>query len=112
MKILLKVVPIVAAVLLSACVNTGGETTSQAAGLCQVSNAVLGQIDQSLPTLQLWKAVLSDIASSSDFAIPSLPGISEETGSYYQMGLMALDTALNVNGCPSGALKGILAKEL
>ena len=103
MKIISKTVPVVAAILLTACANQGGDTAyaDQGIGLCQASSMVLSQVDQSLPTLQLWKNVLTDIASSSNFAIPSIPGISEETGSYYQMGLMALDTALNVNGCPS-----------
>lgn len=111
MKLLSNVAPVIAALLLTGCANTVGGA-GQATSLCQVSNSVLGQVDQNLPTLQLWKTVLTDIASSSNFAIPSLPGISEDTSSYYQMGLMALDTALNVSGCPSGPLKNIIAKEL
>lgn len=114
MKTALKTVPFVTALLLTACVNQGGNTagTEQGASLCKASSIALSQIDQNLPTLQLWKNVLTDVANSSNFTIPSLPGMSEGTSSYYQMGLMALDTALNVNGCPSGALKNILAKEL
>jgi hypothetical protein len=106
---------LVAASALTACMSQGSSTAATAEEgitLCQASNAVMSTVDQNLPTAQLWEGVLSGVAEASSFTIPSVPGMSEGTKSYYKMGLLALDTTLAVNGCPSSTLKEIMAKEM
>lgn len=106
---------LVAATVLTACINQGGSTsaaTEEGFTLCQASNAVMSTVDQNLPTVQLWESILTGVASASNFAIPSIPNMTEGSKSYYKMGLLALDTALNINGCPSSTLKNIMAKEM